>query len=156
MTYVFTILFHLLSLLTSDVQLIEPRPFTVIATGDFAAERHSIRLVCYNKYYNQEMYPAAFLKDYKLDAINYKESMAIEIFMGDKPGRGHRLTLDKVEETAKEIEISFTFTPGAEIDSNITTRPFLIATTPKNTKKQVVFIENGVRGSNAVNGHIKN
>jgi hypothetical protein len=132
-----------------------PKPFTVVASGDVGPERRKIALVAFNKYYNLELHPASFRSDYNLDTIDYKKNYTVQLYMGELYGIGHKLTLDSIIETDNLVEVSYSFIQATAIDSNRTTRPFLIATTPKVKKKEFVFIENGIRGGKPVNQYVK-
>ena len=124
-----------------------------MATGENSPEKQAQLIVSYNKYFNQERHPATFVTSHRLDTINYRKNMTIQVYSG-LGAPAQNLRIDNIEENKNSIRVHI----GYEImdNSDAGRNPFVIVQTPK-SKKTVVFFENGVERKNEMqNIYIKN
>ncbi|MEO6683542.1 MAG: hypothetical protein ABIN48_12040 [Ginsengibacter sp.] len=119
-----------------------PKEFTVVASGTESPQNSKLVIICFNKHINKEKFSTEFIKDNNLDDINYKQNMAVEIFLGSVNDRISNLKIDKIEESKEHIRISYSFESIKTDDSKVSSSPYIIVQTPK-SKKPVIFFENG-------------
>lgn len=118
------------------------RQFTTVSTGSESPQNSKLLIICYNKHFNKAKFNTDFIKTNRLDEINYKENMSVEIFLGQVKEKIVNLKVDKIEESEREIIVYYSFDISKSSESSNKTTPFIIIETP-NSRKPVVFYENG-------------
>lgn len=119
------------------------KEFTTVASGMESPQTSKLLIICYNKHFNKDKFKNDFIKSNRLDQINYKQNMAVEIFLGEINEKIVNLKVDKIEETDLTINIYYSFEKSKSSEASNKSSPFVIVETEK-SKKRVVFYENGV------------
>lgn len=113
----------------------------IVAKGDFSKPKQKLLLVAFNKHFNQDYFGQEFIEENNLDTINFRKSMIVEIFLGEKSKVGYEITVDKIEENKDLIKVYYSVT---EPDNSVNkpSQPYIIVQTHK-SRKQSEFYENG-------------
>ena len=119
------------------------RDFTTLSTGTESPLNNKLLIICYNKHFNKEKFDHDFLKNNRLDQINYEENMSVEIFLGQVKEKIVNLKVDKIEENSSQINVYYSFQVSRSSEISNKNSPYVIVETPK-SRKVVVFYENGV------------
>ncbi len=125
----------------------------VIASGETSNIESKLVVVCFNRYFNEDKFGKTFNFEHRLDTVNYRKDMLVEIFLEQKMNTERAVEINKIEENRDLIKIHYQIT---EKESDTPNSPFIIVKTPK-SKKTFKFIENGKElNSNTKNTYIKN
>ena len=119
------------------------KEFKTISAGIESPQNTKLLIICYNKHFNKDKFDIDFIKSNRLDQINYKENMSVEIFLGQVKEKIVNLKVDKMEENSTQINIYYSFEISKSSEASNKSTPFIIVET-QNSKKPVVFYENGV------------
>ncbi|NAY91921.1 hypothetical protein GTQ34_08325 [Muricauda sp. JGD-17] len=118
--------------------------FTLIAKGTDSPIT-DLQIVCYNKFFNKDYLPSAFVEKYNLTDKNlFKKNMLVEIFQSDIGNQGwDTIELVGVKENSKTLVIAYNLINANQENDGEALAPFLIAQIPK-SKKEVKFVANGI------------
>ena len=117
--------------------------YRIIATGP-DSPFNSLKIVCFNKYFNLERTKTSFRQKYGLDDKSlYKKKMLAQIFCGLNDVGYDKILVNSISESATTIFIDYAFVNESKDNDNEDIRPFTIIQLAK-SKKQIVFVENGV------------
>lgn len=118
------------------------RPVSFVTSGNQSPEKGQLLLVYFNKYFNQERYSSDFISKNGLNTIDYRNNMAVEIFLGEMTNKIEDLSVDKIEENKDNIRVYFSF---SELENEkLSQTPFIVVQTPK-SRKPVIFYKNEER-----------
>lgn len=118
------------------------KEFTTVSSGTESPQNTKLLIICYNKHFNKDKFKSDFIKSNRLDQINYKQNMAVEIFLGQVKEKVVNLKVDKIEESNTIINVYYSFEISKSTEAINKSTPYLIVETPK-SEKMVVFYENG-------------
>lgn len=118
------------------------KEFTIVSSGKESPQNSKLLIICYNKHFNKNKFKPDFIKSNRLDQINYKQNMAVEIFLGQVEEKVVNLKVDKIEENSTQIKVYYSFEISKSTEASNKSTPFVIVETPK-SRKQIVFFENG-------------
>ena len=118
------------------------REFTIVSSGTESPQNTKLLIICFNKQFNKDKFDIDFIKNNRLDQINYKENMSVEIFLGLLKEKVVNLKVDKIEENTTQINVYYSFEISKSSEASNKSTPFIIVETP-NSRKPVVFYENG-------------
>ena len=118
------------------------REFTTVSAGTESPQNTKLLIICYNKHFNKDKFNNDFIKSNRLDQINYKENMSVQIFLGQVKDKIVNLKVDKIEESSTQINVYYSFEISKSSEAANKSTPFIIVETA-NSKKPVVFYENG-------------
>lgn len=117
------------------------KDFTIVSTGTETPQSSKLLIICYNIQFNKDKFNSDFIKTNRLDQINYKKNMAVEIFLGQVKEKVINLKVDKIEENDTRINVYYSFEISKSSETSNKLTPFVIVETPKSSK-QVIFYEN--------------
>ncbi|MBZ9632226.1 protease complex subunit PrcB family protein [Salegentibacter sp. LM13S] len=113
----------------------------IVAEGNSSKANQKLLLVTYNKYFNKDNFGPEFIDKHKLDTINFRKNMLVEIFLGEKSQTGYEIIVDKIEENKDLVKIYYSVTePDNPTDKP--SQPYVIVQTHK-SRKPAQFYENG-------------
>lgn len=118
------------------------KEFTVVSSGTESPQNSKLLIICYNKHFNKDKFHSDFIKSNRLDQINYKKNMAVEIFLGQVKEKVVNLKVDKIEENNTNINVYYSFEISKSTEASNQSTPYIIIETIK-SEKPVIFYENG-------------
>lgn len=122
-----------------------PKMSKIVAQGGDFDLQQKLVVTCYNKYFNQTQFGKQFNSNYKLDQIEFRKSMLVEIFLG-KSTKKRSIENIRIQENKDNIQVFYEITESGAHPNGYS--PFVIIETEK-SRNQIQYFENGVLLGNA-------
>lgn len=128
---------------TSKINTVEFQTinYEILAEGDYSPANKKLAVVTFNRNFSLENFGRSFTEDNYLDTVNYRKSMVIQIFLGEKPKTGYNIDIDKIEENKDVIRVHYSVSEPDGSNSK-PSQPYILVQV-HDARKSIEYFENG-------------